>query len=273
MNLPSANTLSFPKDGTAIDCARFGSGARPLVLLPGLSFQRVRSAALTLAYMYRAFTKSHTVYVIDKKDTVPDGYTIRDIADDTAYVMERLGITNADVFGVSQGGMIAQYLAIYYPGMVHKLALGVTASRPNRVMEEAVCGWIRMAEAGDYAAIVRDMLPKMYSAGYVKQYGWLLPLISRVGRPKPEGFTRFINLAKACLTCNSYPELHRITCPTLVLGGREDKVLTAEASEETAGALGCKIYMYEGLGHAAYEEASDFNKRISLFLSDDTEGD
>lgn len=273
MNLSGVKTLSFSKDGTAIRCARFGSGARPLVLLPGLSFQRVKGAAPMLAYMYRAFAKTHTVYVIDKKDTVPGGYTIRDLAGDTAYVMERLGVANADVFGVSQGGMVAQYLAIYYPERVRRLALGVTASRPNQVMEEAVRGWIRMAEAGDYAAFLRDMLPRMYSAAYCKRHRCLTPLVSRVGRPKPQDFRRFINLARSCLTCNSYPELHRITCPTLVLGGKEDQVLTAEASREIARALGCQIYMYEGLGHAAYEEAPDFNQRISLFLRDDTEGD
>lgn len=266
-------TLTVPKDGTTIDCARFGSGARPLVLLPGLGFQRVKGAALLLAYMYRAFAKTHTVYVIDKKDTIPGGYTIRDIADDTAYVMEQLGIVSADVFGVSQGGMVAQYLAIYYPELVHRLALGVTASRPNRVMEETVGRWIGMAEAGDYSAFVRDMLPMMYSAAYVKRYSWLTPLISRIGCPKPDGFRRFINLAKACLTCSSYPELHRISCPTLVLGGKEDRVLTAEASLEIAQALGCAIHLYEGLGHAAYEEAPDFNKRISLFLNEHTKGD
>lgn len=265
-------TYTIKKDGTSIDCVSFGSGPRPLVLLPGLSFQRVKGAALGLAYMYRAFAKTHTVYVIDKKDTVPDGYTIGDIAGDTAYVMEQLGISNADVFGVSQGGMAAQYLAIYYPALVHRLALGVTASRPNGIMKETVGGWIRMAGAGDYAALVRDMLPRMYSAAYVKRYGWLFPIISRIGRPKPECFSRFINLARACMTCNAYPELHRIKCPTLVLGGMKDKVLTGEASIEIARTLNCELYMYEDLGHAAYEEARDFNKRISLFLGDDTEG-
>ena len=37
-------------------------------------------------------------------------------------------------------------------------------------------------------------------------------------------------------------------------------------SQEIAEKLGCEIYMYEELGHAAYEEAKDFNKRIYSFL-------
>ncbi len=256
------------KDGASIDCVSFGSGQRPLIMLPGLSLQRVKGAALGLRLMYREFGRSHRVYVIDKKDRIPKGYTIKDIAEDTAYVMERLGLSGADVLGVSQGGMAAQYLAIYHPKLVRRLALGVTASRVNPVMERAVKGWIEMAEFGDYRAIVRDMLVKMYSPGYVKRYGRMFPIISRLTRPKERDIERFINLARACLTCNSYPELRRISCPALVLGGREDKVLTGEASEELAGAINGELHMYEGLGHAAYEEAKDFNKRIIQFFNE-----
>ena len=39
-----------------------------------------------------------------------------------------------------------------------------------------------------------------------------------------------------------------------------------ELSEKIAEKLQCEIYMYEELGHAAYEEAKDFNKRIYRFL-------
>lgn len=259
---------TIQKDGTSIDCVSFGRGSRPLVMLPGLSFQRVKGAAPALRYMYREFGKSHRVYVIDKKNEVPEGYTVRDMADDTAYAMERLGLSDADVLGVSQGGMIAQYLAIYYPKLARRLALGVTAARVNPVMEGAVNGWIRMAGAGDYGAIVRDMLLRMYSAEYIKRYGWLFPAVSRLTRPRERDVLRFINLARACLTCSSYPELDRIKCLALVLGGKDDKVLTCEASREIAGALGCELYMYEGLGHAAYEEAKDFNSRISRFFNE-----
>ena len=52
----------------------------------------------------------------------------------------------------------------------------------------------------------------------------------------------------------------------LVLGAGCDKVVTGEASEEIAEKLGCEIYMYDDLGHAAYEEAKDFNVRIIEFL-------
>lgn len=256
--------VAIEKDGTDLDCAVFGRGDKALVMIPGLSFQRVKNAALPLAYMYRIFAKEYTVYVMDKKAAVPNGYTIQDMADDAAFMMEQLQLHTADVFGVSQGGMIAQYLAISYPHLVHKLVLGVTASRQNDVMEKVICDWSKLAEQRNYEAFVMDMFEKMYSEAYRKKYRWLFPILSKIGKPKD--FSRFTALAKACLTCNSYPELHKITCPVFVIGGKQDHVVTGRASEEIAAQLKCKIHMYEALGHAAYEEAPDFNKRIYQFL-------
>ena len=68
------------------------------------------------------------------------------------------------------------------------------------------------------------------------------------------------------MTCNAYDELEKITCPVLVIGGKEDKIVGAESSVEIAEKLGCEIFMYENLGHAAYEEAKDFNHRVLEFL-------
>lgn len=268
MKLFNVKTLTLQKDGTTIDCAVFGSGNIPLVLIPGLSLQRVKGAALPLAFMYRIFSKEYTVYVMDKKEDVPCGYTIRDLSADAAFIMEELGLSAADVYGVSQGGMIAQYLAIDHPHLVRRLVLGVTASRQNEVMRSAVTGWIEMAERGDYEAFIIDMFHKMYSPAYIKKYRLVFPLLSKVGKPKD--FTRFINLANACLTCDAYPELHKITCPAFVIGGKQDLVVTGCASEEIAAALHCKIHMYDTLGHAAYDEAPDFNKRIYQFLTENS---
>jgi pimeloyl-ACP methyl ester carboxylesterase len=177
-----------------------------------------------------------------------------------------LGITDACVMGVSLGGMIAQELAIRYSGLVKKLILGVTASRTNDTMTAAVSRWITFAGNGDFSGIVRDMMEVMYSANYAKRYGWMFPILAKFAKPKNE--ERFIRLAKACLTCDTYDRLVEISCPTLVLGGADDKIVTGEASLEIAEKIGCAFHLYEGLGHSAYEEAADFNERVYEFLRD-----
>ena len=105
---------------------------------------------------------------------------------------------------------------------------------------------------------------KMYSEKYAGRYGWMFPILAKFARPKNE--VRFIRLAKACLTCDTYGRLEAIACPTLVLGGKDDRIVTGKASAEIAEKLGCESYLYEGLGHSAYEEAPDFNERIRAFF-------
>ena len=121
-----------------------------------------------------------------------------------------------------------------------------------------------MTELGDFKTLVLDMAEKMYSDEYVKRYQLFMPLLTVVQKPKD--IKRFLILAKACLTCNVYDSLEKIQCPVFVIGGKQDKVVSGKASEEIAEKIGGEIYMYEKLGHAAYEEASDFNQRVFGFL-------
>lgn len=250
---------------TTMDYVSFGKGTKPLVILPGLSLKRLKGAGYSLAYMYKVFAEDYRVYIFDRKEAISEGYSIREIAEDTACAMKGLGITKAYVFGVSQGGMIAQYLAIDFPELVEKLVLGVTLSRLNETVKQAIGQWIQFAEKNDLDSFIEDMLVKMYSPQYMKKYKMLVPLMLQMS--KKADLNRFVILAKACLTCDTYEELKKIQCPVLVLGGKQDKVVTGEASEEIAEMLGCEIYMYEELGHAAYEEAKDFNKRIFEFFA------
>lgn len=79
----------------------------------------------------------HRVITIDnrntgKSDSIRERYTIADVADDIAGVLGVLGVAEADVFGFSMGGMIAQELTRRHPGLVRRLILsGTAASEPG----------------------------------------------------------------------------------------------------------------------------------------------
>lgn len=256
--------LKLNLNNKQINYITFGKGTKPLIMIQGLNTNGIKGAANSLAYMYRIFAKDYKVFMFDRREDVQDGITVRELAADIAETMDALELTNADVFAVSQGGMIGQYLAIDRPDLVRRLVLAVTLSRNNDVVKEVIANWISMTEKEQYKELVLDMAVKMYSDAYVKRYKPFMGLLTIVQKPKDK--ERFITLAKACLTCNAYEELDKIKCPVLVLGGSKDKVTTGQASVEIAEKLGCEIYMYENLGHAAYEEAKDFNKRVYDFL-------
>ena len=264
--LYGAKELKLTANGMQFDYIRFGSGKRALIMIQGLNTRGINGAALSLAYMYRIFAKEYTVYLFDRRPVVYDGITVRDMASDIASAMDALGLRNADVFGTSQGGMIAQYLAIDRPDLVRRLVLAVTLSRNNDTVRQVVGDWIEMAERGDMKRFVLDMAEKMYSETYVRKYRPLMPLLTILQKPKD--VKRFVILAKSCLSCDTYDILDKIKCPTLVIGGKQDKVVSGVASEEIAEKLGCALHMYENLGHAAYEEAQDFNQMVYDFLSE-----
>ena len=247
-----------------MDYMTFGYGTKPLVMIQGLNTRGIKGMAPVLAYLYRIFAKEYKVYLFDRRAELSANMTVRDLAWDVAQAMDALQIANADIIGVSQGGMIAQYLAIDRPDLVHKLVLAVTLARNNNTVQSVINHWTSLTEQGKMRELVADMADKMYSERYMKRYRPMLPLLTILQTPKD--VSRFITLAKACLTCNTYDDLHKITCPVLVIGARQDNIVGAKASEEIAAKLGCECYMYEGLGHAAYEEAKDFNKRVYAFL-------
>lgn len=255
-------------EGIELDYVEFGSGNKPFIILPGLSdgLKTVKGQAFTLSRYYKEFAKEFKVYVFSRKNQLRNGYTTKDMARDQKIAMEKLGIKDAYIMGISQGGMISQYLAIDHPEMVEKLILGVTVSKQNPTIQESVQNWIRLAEANDYGSLIIDTMKKTFTKEGIKKYRWLFPIISRVGKPK--SFNRFIIQAKACLTHNAYDELNEIQCPTLVIGGDSDRVVGENTSEEMAERIKkSKLVIYSGLGHGAYEESKDFNRQVMRFLS------
>lgn len=252
---------------TDMDYVSFGYGSKTLVLLPGLSdgLVTVKGKALLLAKPYRIFFKNYTVYMFSRKNKMPEGYSIRDMAADQARVLQNLGITKACVMGVSQGGMIAQYLAIDYPEMIEKLVIAVSAPKVNEVIQDCVGRWIQFAEQGDHKSLMVDIAEKGYSEKYLKKYRNLYPILGKIGRP--ENYNRFFINANAILGFDAYEELDKIACPTYIIGGNEDKTVGVKASYEMKDKIkDSELYIYKGLGHAAYDEAKDFNGRIYEFL-------
>ena len=178
--------------------------------------------------------------------------------------VKELHIESADVFGVSQGGMIAMALTLEHPDRVDKLVLGVTSSRANENIKQVVNRWVICAKNKDHVTINKETFSLMYTDKYLKKYKILMPLLIRIIKPK--NFHRFEILASAILDFDCYDRLNEIKCPVLVLGGEQDKITTSKASVEIAEKLKCEIHIYPQYGHAAYEEAKDFNNRVYEFL-------
>ena len=248
-----------------MDYAVFGSGEKVFVILPGMSVHSVMGSADAIAEAYQDFAEEYTVYVFDRAKNIKSGYTVRDMAADTAAAMGSLNISEADIFGASQGGMIAMYLAIDHPELVHKLILGSTLAKANDTSKRVIEEWIRLAEAKDEEGLLASFADNIYSKATLEAYRETL--ISSNRGISDEEYQRFIILAEACESFDCYDELSAIQCPVLVLGSEGDQVVTAEGSRQIAEALGCKLYLYDdSYGHGVYDEAPDYKQQCLDFL-------
>ena len=254
-------------DNTELEYVSFGHGCETLIMIPGLGdgLKTVRGTAAVMAILYREYGKSYKVYVFSRKNKLDENDSIRDMAKDQRDAMEKLGIAKAHIIGISQGGMIAQYLSIDYPDVVNKLVLAVTLSRQNETVKQVIGSWIEMAKDNDYRNLFIDTIEKSYTEGYKKKYRLLYPILTRIGKPK--SFERFIIQANAILLHNAYDEIEGIKCETLVIGADKDEIVGITASREMAEKIaGSKLIIYKNLGHGVYEEAKDFNRQVLDFL-------
>ncbi|MBQ1329709.1 MAG: alpha/beta hydrolase [Mogibacterium sp.] len=253
-------------NGHDFDYISFGSGRDVLIMLPGVGdgFKTAKGMAVPFAFMYRMFAVSFRVYVFSRRNDLPDGFTSADMADDLSNIMDALDIGAAHIFGVSQGGMIAQQMAIRHPEKVKSLVLAVTAARPTRIMREALESWLLMAERNDYKGIMLDTAERSYTGTYLERGKRMNKLIALA---KPKSYERFRILCESCLSHDVYEDLPEIRCPVYIIGASLDRVLGPEASAEMHEAIpGSEIYMFEGYSHGVYEQAKDFNEMALRWL-------
>lgn len=266
--MPGIEIHSVTAGEAVIEYVNFGNSAgRPFVILPGLSVKSVLMSANAVAGAYAVFRKDFSVYLFDRRKNLPQKYSVREMAEDTAAAMTALGIKDADIFGVSQGGIMAQYIAAHHPELVHKLVLGSTTWGLSAETEALFARFIQYAREGRGDKLNAGFAEYIYTPAFVEKFG---DAIAEFGKlTEPRDLERFVILAGTLNGIDTRPELGMIHCPAFVIGAGNDRITGCAASEQIAELLGCKLYIYENYGHAAYDEAPDYKQRIYDFLMND----
>ena len=254
--------------GFAMRYFRFGRGDRTMVILPGLSVQSVMGSAAAVAAAYECMTGDFTVYVFDRREELPEVYTIADMARDTAASMQAVGLKDVYLFGASQGGMIAQVIALEYPALVAKMVLGSTSPNVQPEQYAALEQWIDLARRRDGVGLYLSFGQLLYPPALFVQYR---PALIAAGETvKSEDLDRFVILAAGTKDFNIVDRLPEIRCPVLAIGVFEDAVVDSDATMQIAEKLDFRpdfrLYMYIGYGHAAYDTAPDYRERMRRFF-------
>ena len=257
-------------DGFEMEYAQFGSGPRPLVVIPGLAIKSVMKSADALQVPFKMFTEGYTLYFFDRRKDVAPGYSVEDMARDQALALRALGLKDVALYGVSQGGMVAQHLAANYPELVWKLVLGCSTSKAEPQQLKVIGEWTRLARAHDGDGLVKAFIRDCFSELFAKRYGRALQVMYK--DVSAEEMDRFAVFSDACDFVDTRCGLENIKCPTLILAASKDQVVTPEASQKIydrlkAAGTPCELQMYEGYGHAVFDELPEFKSKILEFLS------
>ena len=260
--------LTAKFNGKEADYLKFGTGSKPLVILPGLSLPNVLRSAQAIESAYSVFTKEYTVYLFDRIKFPPDNYTLTEMAEDTAQSIKSAGIENACLFGASQGGMLALLVAAMHPELVAKLVAGSTAARSSDGLYRVIHRWVNLAEEKNIPDLAGDIAQKVFSPSTLKTaQDFIVAFNSDVTAEEVE---KFAVLAKACLDFDFRAELKKITCPVLIIGCEGDAVMSdRRSSPAIADEIGtADLYMFDSrYGHAVYDEAPGYKKMLLDFFS------
>ena len=265
MSSTKGKTLYF--NDKSMDYVTFGKGKQPLVIIPGLGdgLQTVKGKAHLFSLSYRLLAKRYKIYVFSRINELRQGYTTRDMAADVAEAMETLNLDAAYVMGISQGGMIAQWLAVDFPERVQRLILAVTTAKPSQLARERIEHWQKLSQSGNFKHLMLDIAQHSYTQKSYQKWRLLYNIMGRLGRMKDE--KRIVIQSQSCLDHDSLEVLKEIQCPTLVLGALEDDVIGVKGSKELAkGILGCQLLILKHSGHALYEENKLFQEIVCGFL-------
>ena len=265
MSSTKGKTLHFNEK--SMEYVTFGKGKDPLVIILGLGdgLQTVKGIAIPLSIIYRILAERYKIYVFSRINELRQGYTTRDMAADVAEAMEILNITSAYVMGISQGGMIAQWLVADFPEKVQKLVLAVTTAKLSNLGRERISCWLNLIQTGTYKDLMIDIARHSYTTKSFGRFKYLYRIMGIFGRIKDK--QRIDIQAVSCLKHDSLDFLEKINCPTLIVGAEKDDVLGVEASLRMHQHIKSnQLTILPECGHALYEQNKDFQKRVLVFL-------
>jgi pimeloyl-ACP methyl ester carboxylesterase len=250
------------------------SGRSPLVLVMGLG----GSCRGWLPLQVPELSKGRRVVIFDNRGVGgsedPGGpFTTADLADDTAGLLDALGIPRADVLGIFLGGLVAQELALRHPRRVDRLVLAGTFARADAKRRMLLEKWRALASIhAPLDILIRARLVWTLQDETLEQTDLIDSMIQffeRDGAPLSDDL--FVRQCDACLGHDTTDRLREIHQRTLVVCGRHDQLTPPKFHRELADEIPDAQLVTLGYGGhlVMVESAERFNHVVTQFLDDE----
>lgn len=244
-----------------------GSG-EPLVLVMGLG-----ASSLKWEPHIACYERHFRVLAIDNRGSgrssrpVCEAYSIADMAADVIALLDALGIERAHVNGISMGGAVAQYLAIYYPERVRSVILTNTFPRCNVSFRRSIKFLRDSIEQLDGKTFGRIVQWIIYASAFQERNeAFMLDAEANdADAANPMPAYAYKAQCNAILAFDELKNLGRIKAPVLVVAGESDLFVPVPLTMEMVGAIpGCRLHMVKDGGHVQHWEDLEGYNRVTL---------
>jgi 3-oxoadipate enol-lactonase len=246
-----------------------GAGA-PLVMIHGAQGDQTMFTGLA-----SALERNFHVLTFDQRGSglsdKPDmEYSIALLADDTAALMDHVGFSAAHIIGVSMGGTIAQELALRHSHKVRSLVLGCTTAGGPHAIRIGGGAFTAAYSMQPMSAEERGraLAEAAFTKGYIAQHPEIIPAMIAARQQRPLNTVALEHRVKATLKHDAYDRLPQIKCPTLVITGKDDALISWENSRILAQRIpGAELVLLEPAGHCFWlEQPERSGEAIASFL-------
>lgn len=181
-------------------------------------------------------------------------YTLSDMADDVAGLIEALGWGSAHVVGTSLGGMVAQHLAIEHPRRIRSLTSIMSTPGARRYLPEPRALRALFAPQPRSAEEAGRHVERLFSA--IGSPAWPIEgsRLRAIGERahargmSPRGFLR--HFAAVMASGDRRPKLRQAHVPTLVIHGSRDPMFPLSAGRDLARMMPDATWLpIAGMGH------------------------
>lgn len=193
-------------------------------------------------------------------------YTLDQLADDAAQLMDHLGIDRAVWVGFSMGGMIGQVFALKYPQRVSALVLADTVSQHGATPQSVWDERIRVAREQGVEPLVQPAIGRWFTAAFREAQPRIVDGVAKViASTDVEGWT---GCCAAISSVHTTAELPRIDCPALVIVGEHDIGTPLAASLEMHRHLpnSTLVVIADAAHMTCIEQPARFNRALRMFL-------
>jgi pimeloyl-ACP methyl ester carboxylesterase len=248
---------------------RAGHGSRPLVIFQGLTFEHKPQSVMLM--LYKFLENDYTLYGVLRKPKPPQGYTLGDMADDCAVMVQEEFGGPVDVLGISTGGSIVQHFAADHPDLVRRLVIHSSAHTLNDTAKQLQLEIARLAQQGQWmgawAVLIGAVFPQTGAGKWLSRpLVWLSAWLLSLNAPKDP--TDLVVTVEAEDKFAFKDRLAEIAAPTLVVGGVDDFFYSPALFRETAAGIpNARLILYEGMGHPA--GGKRFRRDVLAFLRDE----